>query len=58
MLLSLRKTLLVVIMALAMLAGLFGWSMRMTSTPAMYHHSSIHSTHTLAYYCPAPPRSC
>ncbi len=62
MLLSLRKTLLVVIMALALLAGLIGWSVRMTSIPSMYHHSNISSTHALAdgpdFYCLPPPKGC
>jgi hypothetical protein len=62
MLLSLRKALLVIIMALALLAGLFGWSVRMTSMPTMYHHSSILGTHALAddpnYYCLPPPKGC
>ena len=63
MLLSLRKTLLVVLMALALLAGLVGWSARMSSTiPTMYHHSTILSTHTLAdgpnSYCLPPPKGC
>jgi hypothetical protein len=62
MLLSLRKTLLVVIMALALLAGLLGWSARMSSMPNMYHHSTIQSTHTLAdgpnFYCLPPPKGC
>lgn len=62
MLLSLRKTLLVVLMALALLAGLIGWSARMISTPAMYHHSNISSTHALAdgpnIVCLPPPKGC
>ncbi len=58
MLLSLRKTFVIVILALALLAGLFGWSMHMISTPAIYHLTSVHSIHTLAYYCPPPPRGC
>jgi len=63
MLLSLRKSVAIVIMVLALLAGLLGWSMHLVSMPAMYHHSSIHSIHALAdggpnYYCPPPPRSC
>lgn len=62
MLLSLRKMFLVILMALALLAGLIGWSARMTSTPTMYHHSSISSTHALAdgpnFVCLPPPKGC
>ncbi len=58
MLLSMRKTFLIVMIVLALLAGLFGWSAHMVSTPAMYHHTGIYSSHVLAWYCPAPPRSC
>ena len=66
MLLSMRKTFLIVMIVLALLAGLFGWSAHMVSTPAMYHHTghvlSIYSSHVLAdggnWYCPAPPRGC
>ncbi len=61
MLLSLRKTVAIVIMVWALIAGLLGWSLRLVSMPAIYHHSGIHSIHSLAdggSYCPPPPRSC
>jgi hypothetical protein len=58
MLLSLRKTLVLVIMALALLAGMLGWSAHMISMPTIYYHTSVHSIHTLAHYCPPPPRGC
>ncbi len=61
--LSLRKTVAIAFMVWALLAGLLGWSMRLVSMPTIYHHSSIHSIHSLADggsypYCPPPPRSC
>ena len=64
MLLSMRKTFLIVMIVLALLAGLFGWSAHMVSMPAMYHHTGIYSAHVLAdggggnWYCPPPPRGC
>ena len=62
MLLSMRKTFLIVMMALALLAGLSGLSAHMVSMPAMYDHTGIYSSHMPAgggnWYCPPPPRGC
>lgn len=62
MLVSLRKMFVLVILALTLLAGLIGWSVRMVSMPMMQHHSGVHSTQILAdgpnWYCPPPPRFC
>jgi len=58
MVISLRKAGMLVLLALVLLLGLLGWSMKMGTPPALPHHSSIHSSHTLAWYCPPPPRNC
>ena len=64
MLLSMRKTFLIVMIVLALLAGLSGLSAHMVSIPAMYHHTGIFSSHMPAgggggnWYCPPPPRGC
>ena len=64
MVLSMRKTLLIVMIVLALLVALSGLSAHMVTMPAMYHHTGIYSSHVLAddgggnWYCPPPPRSC
>ncbi len=58
MVVSMKKAFLVVILALALLAGLFGWTMRMVTMPALPHTTGMHSSHTVAWYCPPPPRAC
>jgi len=59
---SLKKTIVMIILALALLAGLFGWTMRMEAMPSMQFHTGIHSSHVLAdgpgITCPPPPRVC
>jgi len=60
---TLRKSVLLVVMAIALLAGLFGWTMKMEAAPPFpQHHSSIHAVQTLSsspnHYCPPPPYSC
>lgn len=56
MAISIKKTLLMVILVLALLAALFGWTARMIAAPS--YHAAAHSSHTLAWYCPPPPRYC
>ncbi|HYT27961.1 MAG TPA: hypothetical protein VEL72_03010 [Ktedonobacteraceae bacterium] len=62
MLLSLRKFFVLVILALALLAGLFGWTVRMMAMPTTPYHTGMHSSHLVAdgplWYCPPPPRNC
>lgn len=62
MLLSLRKFFVLVILALALLAGLFGWTVRMMAMPTTPYHSGMHSGIQMVddptWYCPAPPRNC
>jgi hypothetical protein len=54
-----RKTLVLVVMLLALLAGLFGWTMRMQMA-APLHHTSIHSSQMADgnKVCPPPPFDC
>lgn len=58
MVLTLRKMFLVVVMVLALLAGLFGWTMRMQAPAPVHHSTGVYSTHTLAMICPPPPYAC
>ena len=58
MLLSLRRFFVLVILALALLAGLFGWTVRMMAMPTTPYHTGLHSSHAVAWYCPPPPRNC
>jgi len=53
-----KKAFVMVILALALLAGLFGWTVRMVTMPSTPFHTGVHSTHVLAWYCPPPPRYC
>ena len=59
---SFKKSVVMLILALALLAGLFGWTVRMMAMPAMPYHTAVHSSHVLAdgpnWYCPPPPRYC
>jgi hypothetical protein len=55
---SLRKTFLLVVLALILLVGLLGWTLRVMASSAIYHSTSIHSSHAIAYTCPPPPRYC
>lgn len=58
MVVSMKKAFVMVILALALLAGLFGWTVRMVTMPSTPFHMGVHSTHALAWYCPPPPRYC
>jgi hypothetical protein len=59
MVLALRRVFLVAVMVLALLAGLFGWTMRMQAPAPVHHSTGLHSsTHTLAMICPPPPFVC
>ena len=65
MALSLKRLFLVVMMALALLAGLFGWSSKMMTTPTLQnHHGASVQTRVLAdggdvrTGCPPPPFAC
>jgi hypothetical protein len=58
MVVSLKKAFVMVILALALLAGLFGWTVRMVTMPSSPFHTGAHSTGLLTWYCPPPPRWC
>ena len=62
MVVSMKKAFVMVILALALLAGLFGWTVRMVTMPSTPFHTGVHSTRVLAddpnWYCPPPPRWC
>ena len=58
MLVTLRKFFVLVILALALLAGLFGWTVRMMAMPTAPYHTGMHSSQQVAIYCPPPPRNC
>lgn len=53
---TLKRTILLVILALALLLSLAGWTVRAMTLPAS--HMGVHSGHTIAWYCPPPPRDC
>jgi len=55
---SLRKTFLLVVLALILLAGLLGWTLRAMASSAIYQSTSVHSSHAMAITCPPPPRYC
>lgn len=59
---SLKKAVWMVILVLALLIALFGWTMRAQTTPSMQFHTGVHSSHMLAdgpnITCPPPPRYC
>lgn len=55
---TLKRAILVVILALALLLSLVGWTARMMAAPATPAYLGMHSSHAVAYYCPPPPRYC
>jgi hypothetical protein len=57
MVIALRRVFLVAVMILALLAGLFGWTMRMQAPTPVHHSTGIHSG-TIAMICPPPPYAC
>jgi hypothetical protein len=62
MVLTMKKFIVLVAMAVALVAGLFGWTVRMATLQTVpQHHTSIHSSQLAdgpTWYCPAPPRMC
>jgi len=57
MALTLKRAWLIIVLALGLLAGLVGWTVRMEA-PATAHPTRIQTSHQLAWYCPPPPYSC
>ncbi len=56
---TLKRTVLLVILALALLLSLAGWTVRMMTAPASPYQVGVHSSsHVTAFYCPPPPRFC
>ncbi len=58
MTLSLRRTLFVVALVLALLAALLFWSISTAHATIPYLHTSYHSSHMQAFYCLPPPKGC
>lgn len=58
MAISIKKTVLMVILVLALLVALFGWTARMMVTHAASYQSAAHSSLVTDVYCPPPPRYC
>lgn len=63
MITTMRRMVSLVVMTLVLLAGLFGWTMKMEAAPPFpLHHSGIHANHLQAdgppHYCPPPPFTC
>ncbi len=58
--LTLKHTLLLILLVVALLIVLVGGIVRSEATKAPLHryHSGVHSAQQLAWYCPAPPRMC
>jgi len=59
---TLKRTLVVILMALVMLAGLIGWTtIRMEMSAPVHHAANTHASRILAdgnYICPPPPFNC
>ena len=56
---TLRRTALLIVLALALLVGLFGWTLRMEGALPTHLSAPIHSNHIqTAYVCPPPPFNC
>lgn len=63
MITTMKKTVSLVVMALVLLVGLFGWTIKMEAAPPFpLYHSGIHTNHLQAdgpvHYCPPPPFTC
>ncbi|MFL5691391.1 MAG: hypothetical protein ACJ795_06265, partial [Ktedonobacteraceae bacterium] len=56
---TLRRTVLLIMLALALLAGLVGWTLHMEVAFPTHPNAPIHSSHIqTAYVCPPPPFNC
>ena len=58
MALSLRKTLLSVVLVLILIGAMLIWSVTLARSVAPSQHATYHSSQTLAITCPPPPRYC
>jgi hypothetical protein len=55
---SLKRTLLIVLLTAGLLVALVGGSVKSLAVHAPGYHSNLHHTQQLAWYCPAPPTGC
>ncbi len=53
--LSFKRTFLLLVLALVLLAGLFSWTMKLVTSPAQFPR---HPSHIITYPCPPPPYDC
>ncbi|HZU70208.1 MAG TPA: hypothetical protein VFA09_23255 [Ktedonobacteraceae bacterium] len=58
MTISLRRTLLIVGLALVLLVALLSWSISMARSGDPFQHAGFSASHAVAYTCPPPPRMC
>ena len=58
MALSLRKTMLSVVLVLVLIGAMLIGSVTLARSVAPSQHATYHSSHTLAVTCPPPPRMC
>jgi hypothetical protein len=60
---TLRQSVILFVLALVLLVGMIGWSMKMAMAAPAHHSPIVHTSHVLAdggpgYICPPPPYSC
>lgn len=55
---SLRRTLMHVLLTLTLLGSVLGWFATTVHAASVPHHTSMTGTHAIAWYCPPPPRDC
>jgi outer membrane protein assembly factor BamE (lipoprotein component of BamABCDE complex) len=55
---TMKRTMVLVILALALLLSLAAWTAHAMTTPAAPYHTGVHSGQSIAWYCPPPPRDC
>lgn len=55
---KLRKLVFLVVMTLVLLAGLFGWTIKMEAAPPFTLHPASHTLAVAQPFCPPPPYDC
>ncbi|TMD61601.1 MAG: hypothetical protein E6I91_17495 [Chloroflexi bacterium] len=58
MITTLRKWVFLVVMSFVLLAGLFGWTIKMETAPPIPLHPASHTLATIQPYCPPAPYDC
>ncbi len=53
---SFKRTFLLVVLALILLVGLLGWTLRAMASSAMYHSTSFHSSHADSHHMSTTPK--